>query len=91
MQHAAPARMAISVPTPDVEALTKTCMELKQAVEQITGRYNEKGLGGAPRMTLDDQPPKIPHDGDFWLSTGATNVLSVALHGKWYKVGVLTP
>jgi len=91
MQKAAVARMGITTPTPDVETLARTCMDLKQAVEQMQGRYDEPGIGGSPRLTVDEQPPKFAANGDFWLSTGLANVLSIYLNNKWYKVGALTP
>lgn len=91
MQKAAVARMSISVPAPEVYALHETCMDLKQAVEQMQGRYDEDGTGYRARMTVQPDPPIAERDGEFWLTEGASNVLSVAYKGKWYRLGALVP
>ena len=81
---------APSIPSPDtsVDGLYKTCMALKQAVEEMRGELEGDFR---PRMTISDQPPAINQDGEFWLSEGSTNVLSVSYQGKWRKVAPITP
>ena len=88
MQEAAKSKMTIATPTTDPQALWKTCMDLKQAVEEMQGFYNE--IDFRPRMTVSRDQPTIERDGEFWLSEGETNTLSIAYQGKWRKLGVVT-
>jgi hypothetical protein len=90
MQKAAIARIAIPEPANNVNALYETCQTLKQAVEQMLGRYEEQGFGFRTRMTVADSEPVIERDGEFWLSEGVSNVLSVSYQGKWRKLGPIT-
>jgi len=91
MQAAAVARATIPTPSEDPASLAECCIALKQAVEQIMGRYGEADFGRAARITVSGEMPKIIGDGDFWLSEGATNTLSMSYQGKWLRLGVLTP
>ena len=90
----------IPEPTADVLGLHRTCLALKQAVEQMQGQrgrshggLSEQALAGSPSQErkatihIADQPPHDPPDGDFWLAKGGlSSSLSVAINGNWIMV-----
>ena len=77
---------SIPTPQPDIDALQRTCMALKQAVEQIVGM---RGGERMPSIFVQNTQPDETTDGDFWLVSGTTTTLSIAINGKWMPVGNL--
>jgi len=80
----------IPEPRNDVDSLFASVMALKAAVEDIVGT---RGHDANVRSCVYTQktPPKITHNGDFWLTEGVSSTLSVSYNGKWYKIADLQP
>ena len=78
---------SIPMPRSDPEALYNTCMVLKQAVEALQGADRETGY--SPRMFVQNTPPDVVRDGDFWLSQGTSTTLNVSVGGRWIRTGTL--
>lgn len=78
---------SIPVPTSDPQALYNTCMVLKQAVEALQGVNRDTGY--APRMFVQQDPPPITRDGDFWMTQGTSTTLSLSIGGQWRRAGTL--
>lgn len=77
-----------SIPTPqnNLDALYRSVMALKQAVEQIVG---QRGAERMPCIFVQSDMPEADEDGDFWLQSGTKTTLSVSVSGKWLPVGTL--
>jgi hypothetical protein len=82
-----PSFPSIPMPTDDPRALYNTCMVLKQAVEDLQGA--NRSTGYAARMFVQDTPPDIIRDGDFWMTTGTSTTLSLSIGGVWRRAGTL--
>jgi hypothetical protein len=78
---------SMPMPRNELEALHSFCMVAKQAIEQLQGA--DRATGYAPRMFVQDQPPTIERDGDFWLAQGTSTTLNVSLAGQWVRAGTL--
>ena len=78
---------SIPMPRSELEALYNCCMVLKQAVEALQGANRETGY--SPRMFVQNTPPDVTRDGDFWLAQGISMTLNVSLGGQWVRTGTL--
>lgn len=75
---------SLPMPRTELEALYTFCMSAKQAIEQM-----QHGPGQSPRIFVQDTPPAIIRNGDFWLSQGTSTTLNVSLDGQWIRAGTL--
>ena len=56
-----------------------------EAGRRGTAGRGQRGTGYAPRMFVQNTPPDVTRDGDFWLVQGTSTTLNVSLGGQWVR------
>ena len=92
----APKFPTIPVPAADLDALHRSVLALKQAVEMLTGGDGRSVSGAsadryAPHVFVQPNTPTPLHQGDLWLCTGTTYTFNIWKDDKWLIVATLPP